>query len=422
MVPSRYWRAEVDEIERARLERAFAVGRRPVVDDGAVRARGRDGVEADLLELARLAAAIFEPHGGGDLVDLARVAHLVEPGEEARHGHAVAQVRGARALDLRRVLDGLGQDAGIGAGDEFGAFRLERLGKADRRRFRVEPHPRFGLSQRRERSAMSVAGSAMSRNSSRSPRTLPPTLAASMNRVGRPFAGTMAKASATGVWRMSPPRMLNSQAMESSMVRSTASAFSSRSSVCTSRILSCALRPANSRPWGTIGAEEGFGRSCHKASIGLPATGSSLMPALPKRLGQALDLLDRVQRGVVADRRALAELSREPARGLGLGRLQYLEQGGVGLRLGLQDVAAVDEQRRRLVQHDRHACRSGEAGEPGEPLSRWGQELVLVLVAMGDEEALELSRLQFPLQRLDPFAAGARGTHVIETLIHGRLL
>ncbi len=130
--------------------------------------------------------------------------------------------------------------------------------------------------------AISVAGSAMSRNSLRLPRTLPPTLAASMNRVGRPFAGTMAKASATGVWRMSPPRMLNSQAMESSMVRSTASAFSSRSSVCTSRILSCALRPANSRPWGTMGAEEGFGRSCHKASIGLAATGSSLMPALPK--------------------------------------------------------------------------------------------------------------------------------------------
>ncbi len=92
--------------------------------------------------------------------------------------------------------------------------------------------------------SISAAGSARSTNSRSSPFTLSPTLAGSMKRVGRPVAGTMAKARATGVCLMSPPLILNSQAMESSKVRSTASACSSLSSACTSRILSWALRPA----------------------------------------------------------------------------------------------------------------------------------------------------------------------------------
>ncbi len=191
--------------------------------------------------------------------------------------------------------------------------------------------------------------------------------------------------------------MLNSQAIELSMVSSTASVFSSLSTACTSRILSLALRPEYSSPCGTIGAVEGFGRSSHNRSIGLVSTGTSLMPLLPKVSVEALDLLDGVQRRVVADRRALAELLLEPARRLGLRRLQHLEQGRVGLRAGLQDVAAVDEQRRRLVQHDGDAGRPGEAGEPGEPLGRRGQELVLMLVAMRHEEAFEPPRLQLAL-------------------------
>ena len=40
-----------------------------------------------------------------------------------------------------------------------------------------------------------------------------------MNSEGLPRAGTRAKASASGEWLMSPPRMLNSQAMESSSVK-----------------------------------------------------------------------------------------------------------------------------------------------------------------------------------------------------------
>jgi len=101
-------------------------------------------------------------------------------------------------------------------------------------------------------------------------------------------------------------------------------------------------------------------------------------------LAEALDLLDRVQRWVVADACAPDELFDQPGRGFGLWRLHHLEQGGIGLRPRLQDVAAVDEQCGRLVKHDRNASRSGKAGEPSQSLGRRRQELVLVLVAMGN--------------------------------------
>ena len=149
---------------------------------------------------------------------------------------------------------------------------------------------------------------------------------------------------------------------------------------------------------------------------------SELDAGLAQSLGQPLDLLDRVQRRVVADHRALGELLGDPARCLGVRRLQHFEQRGVGLRARLQRVAPVDEQRRRLLQHDGHAGGSGEAGEPGQALGGRGEEFVLVLVAMRNEKALELSRFQFPLQRLDPLAARGRGTDIIENLIHGRPL
>ena len=142
--------AGVDQIERARLEHPFAWRGRPVMHHCAVRPGRRDAVEADVLELARLAATFFELDGGGHLVDPPRIAGLVEPGEEACHGHAVAQVRGARALDLHRVLDRLGQDAGIRAGNELGALGLQQLGKTHRRGVGVEPHLRLRLAERSE--------------------------------------------------------------------------------------------------------------------------------------------------------------------------------------------------------------------------------------------------------------------------------
>src|SRR4029079_17848401 len=98
-----------------------------VVPPRRFRPRGRYSVEADILELSGLAAAGLELHRRLNLVDPPRIARLVEPGEEAGHRHAVAQMRLARALDLDRVLDGLGVGTRVGAGNELRAFGLEQL-------------------------------------------------------------------------------------------------------------------------------------------------------------------------------------------------------------------------------------------------------------------------------------------------------
>src|SRR6476469_1476257 len=73
--------AGVDQIERARLENLFAGVGWPVMHYCAVRPGRRDAVEADVLELARLAATFFELDGGGHLGDPPRIAGFVEPGE-----------------------------------------------------------------------------------------------------------------------------------------------------------------------------------------------------------------------------------------------------------------------------------------------------------------------------------------------------
>ena len=89
--------------------------------DRPVRAGAGDGREGDVLERAGLAAEAFQRL---DRVDFAQAAGRrldVEPGEEARHGGAVAPVRGARAVDLGAVLHRLHQRDRIGAAHRLAA-------------------------------------------------------------------------------------------------------------------------------------------------------------------------------------------------------------------------------------------------------------------------------------------------------------
>ena len=107
----------------------LAVGRLAdaVVHDGAVGAAAGDGVEADLAQLVGGAAEAFQAPHRLDLVERAGRGGAVEPGEKARDGEAVAQMRGARALDLGCVLDRLQRQRGIGsARDALGAAERAR--------------------------------------------------------------------------------------------------------------------------------------------------------------------------------------------------------------------------------------------------------------------------------------------------------
>jgi hypothetical protein len=123
----------------------------------------------------------------------------------------------------------------------------------------------------------------------------------------------------------------------------------------------------------------------HRAQAGPGAFGSNPQP---------LDLLRRVQPGVVAENGSFAERGAEPLRRRFLGDVPDLEQCRIDLRGGLQCVAAIDEQRGAILEHDRHAGRAGEPGQPCEALRAGRHVLALVLVRTRHDEPVETTRFQ----------------------------
>ena len=124
------------------------------------------------------------------------------------------------------------------------------------------------------RRSASAAGSLTLAKVSRCARTAGASLSAAMNSSGLPLAGTIAKASATGVCGMSEPRMLNSQATLSLSVRMTASCLSALRRFWMSAILSCAERPANFCGCSVTGSAGAGGRARpHTRSTRLRAVG-----------------------------------------------------------------------------------------------------------------------------------------------------
>ena len=71
----------------------------------------------------------------------------IEPGEEARHRDAVAQLRGARAGDLDRILDRLHRRNRIAAAQNLAAILGDDLRDRLRTRGRVEPHRALHLTE-----------------------------------------------------------------------------------------------------------------------------------------------------------------------------------------------------------------------------------------------------------------------------------
>ncbi len=79
-------------------------------------------------------------------------------------------------------------------------------------------------------------------------------------------------------------------------------------------------------------------------------------------------------------------------------------------------IAAVDEDRRAVGEHNGDARRAGEAGEPGEP--RVARRHIFVLVAVGarHDKAVEPAARQLGPQRREPLRAGAALGLILERL------
>ena len=79
-----------------------------------------------------------------------------------------------------------------------------------------------------------------------------------------------------------------------------------------------------------------------------------------------------------------------------------LENLGVDLLRRLQGVAAIDEQRGAVGEHDGKPGGAGEARQPGETLAGGRHVFALMLVRARNDEAVEPPRRQFLTQQRDP--------------------
>ena len=82
---------------------------------GGIGAGAGNGGEGDVLQYAGFAAEAFERDGGVDLGEFFGDGFAVEPGEEFRHGRAVACMGCAGACDFSAVFDGFHERDEIGA-------------------------------------------------------------------------------------------------------------------------------------------------------------------------------------------------------------------------------------------------------------------------------------------------------------------
>ena len=163
--------------------------------------------------------------------------------------------------------------------------------------------------------------------------------------------------------------------------------------------LAALLSPANSSGCGSTGASGAGGRSRHTASTGLESTGTKLAAGALAGAGEAVVAVDGHQPGIEAELAALGQVLGDPRLGRFLGDLMRHEGVGVDLGAHRQRVAAVDEDRRAIGQHDGKAGRAAEAGEPGEPLRAPRHVLALMLVGARHHEAVEAALPELGAQR-----------------------
>ena len=96
------------------------------MDDGAVRPRARDRVEAEVAKIAAFLAIGLQFRRRGHFIHPALGCLDLQPAQETRKRRAVPRLGGAMAGLFDRILDRLGQDRGIATRDDMRAGLLQR--------------------------------------------------------------------------------------------------------------------------------------------------------------------------------------------------------------------------------------------------------------------------------------------------------
>ncbi len=127
-----------------------------------------------------------------------------------------------------------------------------------------------------------------------------------------------------------------------------------------------------------------------------------------------------MQAGVIAHHLAGAGGDLEIGGDAAIDQVTDFEGGLVHLVADLEGVATVHEHGGLVLQDHRGAGRAGEAGGPGQPVVGGGQVLVLVLVLVGDEEAVQALLGHGPADQRHVLGREGAIGGFCEGLAHGR--
>ena len=379
--------AGVDEVERARLQRAVRLRRHPVVDDGTVGAGARNGVEAGAAEVLAAGTHRRQTADGIQLGDGAGRGSR-EPGQEAGQRRTIPAMGGTDAGKLDLVLARLGQCTGIGAANYLGAALRQAIHHPDRRRRLVDQYCRARLRKPIEHVCNRVWRlhphriAKMSRDFGQELAAIhePVDIALAMNDgegMGEGAVGDV------GAPHVEQPGDRIGRAQH----RGGGTLLCEPGGDCLPLLASFDAREAH-----RVGADGAKRRRRlvvpHRVDGIVLARDEARANGLARRR-QPVAAVRAVQPGVVAERGIRRKVATQPRVGGLVGDVAMLVKGAVHLRRRLQGIAPVDEERRPLGQHDRHAGRAREAGEPGQALRAPRHVLALVLVAERHHEAVE---------------------------------
>ena len=140
--------AGIDQEQFAGADPPVALASDAVMHDGAVRPGAGDGRKRNILEKPGVAAKALQRLDRVDFSQFPARRFAVEPGEKARHGGAIANLRGARAGDLGSVLYRLHRRDRIAAAHDLAAALGEKARDRVGAQGRIEHHRKSRFAER----------------------------------------------------------------------------------------------------------------------------------------------------------------------------------------------------------------------------------------------------------------------------------
>ena len=330
--------------------------------------------------MAGFAPQLFKPRDNRDFVK--PLWRGVQPRQQPRHGHRVAQMGRACTSDLDRVLARLGQGAGVALPGDFNARLFQLIPPPDRRGRRVKPDRAV---QRRQRGRKVLGWKDV--HILAKMRSHP---VIGLGRVNKQIHA------AIGVKDGKAQHDRHALDIIAADVQQPVDAVGFAQHT--------GLMPCLPQAVAQTAAFLGAGFACIFEFMHNDAPGRGRRLVGPDAVNQIVDALQGdvaalkcllnfvdfafdMQPGVKADDPPLGKLRAQPVGQPGFGPVNRGEVIGIDLRADLQTIAPVNKHARDILQRGAEPGRAGKARQPGKALVARRHPLALMGVAAGHQKA-----------------------------------